>query len=347
MTPNNELPISRSSQAASRSEGSARLAIGLALVALAFTGWQWWESRSEVGSLQQVAGQKIAGLAAEMEQSKATLAQAAAAHKEMQSQVRELEARLADTQEQRVALEEMYRELSRSADDRMLAEVEQLLIISSQQLLLASNVKGALIALQAADQRLARADKLQVAQLRRTLGQDMERLKALPQIDTVGFAVRLDNLVMQADALPLLVSDALPAARSPARARPIDEPGWSRVARDFWGEMKSLVRIRDLESGDAALLTPAQAYFLRENLKLRLLSARVALLARDEQSYRDDLKAAQGWLQKYFDTKARVNANALETLKLLSGSPISISVPDINTSLAAVRAARAAREKVK
>jgi uncharacterized protein HemX len=111
--------------------------------------------------------------------------------------------------------------------------------------------------------------------------------------------------------------------------------------------MKSLVRIRDLESGDAALLTPAQSYFLRENLKLRLLAARVALLARDEQSYRDDLKAAQGWIQKYFDTKAKVNANALETLKLLSGSPITISVADINTSLAAVRAARAAREKGK
>jgi len=261
--------------------------------------------------------------------------------------VRELEARLADTQEQRVALEEMYRELSRSADDRMLAEVEQLLIIASQQLQLAANVKGALIALQAADQRLARADKLQVAQLRRTLTQDMERLKALPQVDTVGIAVKLDHLVAQADALPLLVQASLPGANAEARARPLEEPGWRRVARDFWDEMKSLVRIRDLDSGDPVLLAPAQSYFLRENLKLRLLSARVALLARDEQSYRADLKAVQGWLQKYFDGKAKVNANALETLRLLAGSPISISMPDINTSLAAVRAARAAREKAK
>ncbi len=167
--------------------------------------------------MQQVAAQKLAGLAAEVEQSKITLAQAQAALKETQSQVRELEARLADTQEQRVALEEMYRELSRSADDRMLAEVEQLLIIASQQLQLAGNVKGALIALQAADQRLARADKLQVAQLRRTLNLDMERLKALPQVDTVGIAVKLDNLVAQADTLPLLVSDSLPRRARGAR----------------------------------------------------------------------------------------------------------------------------------
>jgi uroporphyrin-III C-methyltransferase len=347
MIPNDETAISRPSGPAPGGERVGRLAIGLALVALAFTGWQWWESRSEVGSLQQAAGQKLAGIAVEVEQSKAATAQVQAALKDMQSQVRELEARLADTQEQRVALEEMYRELSRTADDRMLAEVEQLMIIASQQLQLAGNVKGALIALQAADARLARADKLQVAQLRRTLNQDMERLRALPQVDTVGIAVKLDNLVAQVDALPLLVADSTPAARSVARARPLDEPGWSRVARDFWDEMKSLVRIRDLETSDAALLTPAQSYFLRENLKLRLLSARVSLLARDEQSYRDDLKGAQAWIQKYFDTRAKVNANTLETLKQLAGSPISISVPDINASLAAVRAARAAREKVK
>jgi len=345
MTPSKEAPVSPSTRHAPRNEATARLAIGISLAALAFTGWQWWESRNEVGSLQQVAGQKLAGLGADVEQSRVALAQAQSALKETQSQVRELEARLADTQEQRVALEEMYRELSRSADDRMLAEVEQLLIIASQQLQLAGNVKGALIALQAADQRLARADKLQVAQLRRTLNQDVERLKALPLVDTTGIAVKLDNLVAQADTLPLLVSDSLPAARAAARAKPPEDPAWSRVARDFWAEMKSLVRIRDLESGDAVLLTPAQSYFLRENLKLRLLAARVALLARDEQSYRDDLKAAQGWIQKYFDAKAKVNANALETLKLLSGSPITISVADINSSLAAVRAARAAREK--
>jgi uncharacterized protein HemX len=345
MTPNDETPKTRPTPPAG--DATARLAIGLAFVALAFTGWQWWESRSEVGSLQQAAGQKLAGIAAEVEQSRAAIAQAQSALRDTQSQVRELEARLADTQEQRVALEEMYRELSRSADERMLAEVEQLMIIASQQLQLAGNVKGALIALQAADTRLARADKLQVAQLRRTLNQDMERLKALPQVDTVGIAVKLDNLVAQADSLPLLVSETPPGSRPVARARLLEEPGWSRVARDFWDEMKSLVRIRDLESADAALLTPAQSYFLRENLKLRLLSARVALLARDEQSYRDDLKAAQAWIQKYFDARAKVNANAIETVRLLAGSPISITVPDINTSLAAVRAARAARDKVK
>jgi len=107
------------------------------------------------------------------------------------------------------------------------------------------------------------------------------------------------------------------------------------------------VRIRDLETADAALLAPSHAYFLRENLKLRLLAARVALLARDEISFRDDLRAAQAWLARYFDAKQRITANALATVKQLAESPVAIAVPDINASLAAVRTARAAREKAR
>ena len=117
----------------------------------------------------------------------------------------DLEARVADTQEQRVALEEMYRELSRSADDRLLSEVEQMLVLASQQLQLAGNVRGALAALQAADQRLAKAEKLAATPLRRAIAQDMERLKAVPQVDTVGIAVKLDQLIAQADTLPMLI----------------------------------------------------------------------------------------------------------------------------------------------
>jgi uroporphyrin-III C-methyltransferase len=134
--------------------------------------------------------------------------------------------------------------------------------------------------------------------------------------------------------------------RVASRARYADEQGAiARAARDFWEEMKGLVRIRDLESNDAPLLTPAQTYFLRENLKLRLLSARVALLARDEASFREDLKATQGWIAKFFDARAKPTAAALATLKQISESPVAITVPDINASLAAVRTARAAREK--
>ena len=327
------------------SDPVARWAVALAIAATAVAGGLAWNAHQSLSSLSQSAGGRLAGLGAEITQSRTSLAQAQAALRDAQARITELEARVSDAQESRVAVEDMYRELSRSADDRTLAEVEQLLILASQQLQLAGNVKGALIALQAADQRLARADKLQVANLRRALNADMDRLKALPLVDTVGIAVKLDALVQQADILPLIVSETLPAARTAPGAKPGEVPGYQRVARDIWEELKSLVRIRQVEATDAALLTPQQSYFLRENLKLRLLSARVALLARDESSFRDDIRACRAWIGKYFDAKARVNVNALATLKQLAESPVSISPPDINASLAAAKSARAAREK--
>ncbi|HST02287.1 MAG TPA: uroporphyrinogen-III C-methyltransferase [Usitatibacter sp.] len=321
-------------------------ALGIAaLVGVAAGAWFIWDMRESVNDMQSTAGGRLAELGAAAAQSRASLVQAQAALKDAQTRIAELEARVADTQEQRVALEEMYRELSRSADDRVLSEVEQALVAASQQLQLAGNVRGALAALQAADQRLARADKLAASPLRRAIAQDMDRLKAVPQVDTAGIALKLDNLIAQSDSLPLVTAETIPV-RVAARARYADEStGFTRAARDFWEEMKGLVRIRELDNPEAPLITPAQAYFLRENLKLRLLSARVALLARDEPSFREDVKATQAWVGKYFDAKARPTAAALATLKEVADSPVAIAVPDINASLAAVRTARTAREK--
>jgi uncharacterized protein HemX len=297
-----------------------------------------------VRKLEGSAGGRIAELGSESAQARAALVAAQAGLREAQARIAELEARVADTQEQRVALEEMYRELSRSADDRVLSEVEQMLVLASQQLQLAGNVRGALAALQAADQRLARAEKLAAAPLRRAIAQDMERLKAVPLVDTVGLAVKIDGLIAQADTLPLPIAESA-APRNVARAKPLEETGTMRAARDLWDEMKSLVRIREIEAPDVVLLAPAQSYFLRENLKLRLLAARMALVARDEATFREDLRAAQAWIAKYFDPKAKATVGAVAGLKQVAESPIAIAVPDINASLAAVRTARSAREK--
>ena len=323
----------------------ARVLAALAIVALIAVAALAWEARQGVRTIESSAGGRIAELGVESAQLRTSATQAQAALKEAQSRIAELEARVADTQEQRVALEEMYRELSRSADDRVLSEVEQMLVLASQQLQLAGNVRGALAALQAADQRLARAEKLAATPLRRAITQDMDRLKAVPQVDTVGIAVKLDGLISQAESLPLLIAETLPVARVASRARYDDSGGFTRAARDFWEEMKGLVRIRDLETPDAPLIAPAQSYFLRENLRLRLLAARVALAARDESSFREDLRASQAWIAKYFDTRAKPTSAALTTLKQVAESPVVIAVPDINASLAAVRTARAAREK--
>ncbi len=334
---------------AARPRAPDRLARTLATIALllaAVGGWLAVQARVGVQGVESSAGDRLAQLGEESARLRANLGQAQASLREAQGRIGELEGRVSDTQEQRVALEQMYRDLARSADDRVLSEVEQVLVLASQQLQLAGNVRAALAALQAADQRLARAEKLAATPLRRAIERDMERLKAVPQVDIEGLAVKIDSLIRQADTLPLLVSETAPAVRKASRWRGPEAPqGIVRVWRDFWDEMKSLVRIRNMDTEDAALLTPAQSYFLRQNLRLRLLSARVALLARDEPSFREDMRAAQAWMAKYFDTKAKPTATALAVARQVAGAPVVVAVPDINASLAAVRTARAAREK--
>jgi uncharacterized protein HemX len=146
-------------------------------------------------------------------------------------------------------------------------------------------------------------------------------------------------------ALPLAVPDTIAPSARDVRTNDANDNIAVRFGKDLWHEMKQLIRIRELDSGDPALLSPQQSYFLRENLKLRLLSARTSLIARDETNYKQDLKLARELLTKYFDPKAKVNTNALASLKQLAENPFSISSPDITASLAAVRAARAARER--
>ncbi len=326
--------------------GGVPLAVlAISVVSLGLALWSLLAGNDAEQNLTQQFGGKLAEQSQAQKLATAQIDLLAKDLRDSQNRVAQLEGKLAEFQGQRVAMEEMVRELARVPDDWLLAEMEQTLNIASRELTLAGNVRAALIGLQAVDQRLARADKLQVAPLRRAVTQDMERLKALPLADTQGASVKLDNLMALVPTLPLAVPDAIAPSARDVRAEDANANVAVRVGKELWHEITQLVRIREIDGGDPALLSPQQSYFLRENLKLRLLSARNSLIARDEPNFKDDLKFARAMLTKYFDAKAKVNINALATLKQLAENPLSIAAPDITASLAAIRAARAARER--
>jgi uroporphyrin-3 C-methyltransferase len=244
-----------------------------------------------------------------------------------------------------VALEALYQELTRTRDEATLEEVEQLLLIANQQLQLASNVKAALIAVQEADARLQRIDRPQLAPVRKILSKDMDVLKSAPYLDTMGISLRLDNLAAAVDALPLTMELRPPESRGSEHQMPGAESKWLRFARETWEDMKHLVRIQHMDKPDIPLLSPSQVYFLRENLKLRLLSARLALLARDGASFNADLDASLDWIGRYYESKSRPVVNMLEALHELRASEVGIELPRISASLDAVRNYRLARDR--
>jgi uroporphyrin-3 C-methyltransferase len=264
--------------------------------------------------------------------------------REMQAKLALLENRLGESQTQQAALEALYRELSPSRDEWALTEVEQVLMLASQQLQLAGNVRGALAALQVADSKLQRLDRPQFVPLRRALARDMDRLKAVPYVDVSGLSLRLDEAIAQIDALPLAIDERLDATPAPVPPPP-SESGWRRLLRSAWGEVRQLVRIENIDRPEVPLLSPHEQFFLRENVKLRLLSARFALLFRDQANFRADLSAADAWLTRYFDVRSRP-VQALQTLlRQLKSTDLATELPGLAASLDAVRVLQIARDK--
>jgi uroporphyrin-III C-methyltransferase len=327
------------------SAGAWRMPVTLALVgAIAVVSWQWYDTRSQIGAIREEVGQRLRASDSTAGESLVLAKQAQEAVLEAQIKLSVLENKIAESQSQQVALEALYQELSRSRDEWALAEIEQILTVASQHLQLAGNVHAALLALQTAEGRLARSDRPQFIPLRRVLNRDIERLKAAPNLDIAGMALRLDNLIASVDSLPLQFDERMQS--SPKPDGPAGASGvWAQVLIDMWDEMKQLVRIRSMDRPDGALLPPAQAFFLRGNLQLRLLNARQALLARDPARFRTDLQTATAWMTRYYDTSAKSTAAALASLKQLSASSINVELPTIADSLAAVRNFKVPREK--
>jgi uroporphyrin-3 C-methyltransferase len=226
-----------------------------------------------------------------------------------------------------------------------LAEIEQSLAIATQQLQLAGNVEAALIALREADGRLARAAQPQFLPLRKLISGDIDRLRALPGSDLSGAALKLENVIAAIDQLPFAFEQR-PKAAMPAKIGVSAVPGfWKGLLADIWSEIQQLIRIQRVNGPDPGLLAPNQAFFLRENLKLRLVNARLSMLARDGVSFHEDLRQAHGWLEKYFDTQARPVQSALATLKGLGSFDVAQDVPSLNDTLNAVRNFRVPRSR--
>ena len=322
--------------------------LGIAVVCVLLTLWSW-----------QRADRSVREAARRWQDAETRVAQVEQQAKLAQDEVRELvgrsavlESKLAETAGQLAQLERIYKNIAQDSLDAVLADVENAVSIAAQQLLVGANVQGALVALQDAESRLKRADAASVSPLRRLIARDIDRLRAVPLTDTASLTVRIDSVASAVDSFPMLAG-AAPSDRSSLDPVPPGESssaitrlassglkGWNALK----GELQALIRVNRVDTPDALLLAPPQQYFVRENLRLILLSARFALLSRNDVVFRSDIGRAADWLAAYYDREQRAVANAIASLRLLQTTRIAVELPSLSESLGAVRSMRSARE---
>ena len=241
------------------------------------------------------------------------------------------------------ALETIYEQFSRSQEDRFVAEVRQAVEFADQQLRYAGNIETALIELRGAQARLEQNDHGQFMVLRQALGSDIEKLSQQSTLDMPGTALRLEQVLGKIDKLPLTYSGEISAERPSTRSGGKEQGEGAAhfvlsLAGDIWSDLRSLVKFERLGTkAEPVLLAPEQSAFLRENVKIRLLTARLAMLARDGSTYVTDLELARSWIDRFFDTRDEGVIGVINELDTLKTVPVGVIRHELIESAAAVR----------
>jgi uroporphyrin-3 C-methyltransferase len=336
------------------------LVISVAALALA------WKAEQRVGSLEQELVRRQQESAKQAVEAQMLAKQASEGVGAATAKVALLEARVAEVALQRTQLEDLIQSLSRSRDENLLVDIEAALRMAMQQGAITGSTEPLVLALRQSDARLARFSQPRLDGVRRAIARDLDRVRSVGALDIASLTIKLDEVMRMVDDLPLLsVADpkrdlprdaargAAAAASKPASAA--SAPGaksgwpsdwgeaWDRIGASVWDEVRSLVRVTRIDHPDAALLAPEQAYFLRENLKLKLLNARLALMSRQFPTAQADLQSAQQSLERYFDRSSRRAAAASELLRQVAMQARQTSLPRPDDTLAALATAAAGR----
>ena len=340
----------------------ALLTLLLAASGLLLSAFLW----QKLNSIQEELARRSTDATAQSIEARTLARQAQEATRELTARLAIAETRLSEVSLQRTQLEELMQSLSRSRDENLVVDVESALRLAQQQAQLTGSAEPLLAALKSADQRLSRAAQPRLNPLQRAIARDVERIKATTVTDVPGLLIKLDELTHLVDELPL--ANAMPsgsvarpapaAASAPVRAASAAGSGnaalalferlalkawWQRTLQGMLDEVRGLLRISRIDQPDAALQAPEQSFFLRENLKLKLLNVRLGLLSRQTASARSDLAGVSTLLAKYFDPASRRTQAAAQMLQQVQSQLKSSELPRLDDTLAALATAAAGR----
>jgi len=323
------------------SRGLALAVCVLLLLALVSSGLLW----QKIAGIQERLARQSAEATTQAMEARIIARRSQELAQETAARVAVFDTRLSEVALQRSQLEELIQSLSRSRDENLVVDIESAVRLALQQSQLTGSVDPLLATLKSAEQRITRAAQPRLTPLQRAIGRDIARIKATAVSDMPALLVRMDELVRLVDDLPLANAVASPAIMNAQVVAPEQRPAtwWEQGLLLVWRETKNLLRVSRIEQPEAALLSPEQSFFVRENLKLKLLNARLGLLARQLESSRADLASAVLSLQKYFDPGARKTQVAAGLFQQVQMQMKTLELPRVEETLAALATAAAGR----
>ncbi|MEY2686814.1 MAG: hypothetical protein RL375_1012 [Pseudomonadota bacterium] len=333
----------------------------IALVAVVAI-WLGWTNREQTNGLERELVRRVQVNTEHADEARLVAKQSQDAGRETAAKLALLEARLAEVALQRTQLEDLIQSLSRSRDENAVADIDASIRVAVQQSAITGSAEPLVAALRSADERLSRINQPRLQGVRRALARDIDRVRAVSAPELGSLLIKFDEAVRLLDDLPLQ-SNAYavarsapatqPAASAPGKPAPSGTPAsasapsipWRAWLDDagaplakVWQSVRDLVRVRRIDSPEAMLLAPEQAYFLRENVKLRLLNARLAVLSRQSDTAQADVQAVITALQTYFDNGAKRTQVALELLRQVQSQSRQAALPRPDETLAAIAA---------
>ncbi|MDO6672204.1 uroporphyrinogen-III C-methyltransferase [Cobetia amphilecti] len=313
------------------------IVLAIVVAVLAWFGWQRLNALPDAQGLDkqvsenvtQQVGQvssKVDGLSSTLEKN--------------ESRVSELDKRLSsESQDTEQALNKVLEELSKSqqtdARDWHYAEAEYLLRLANQRLQLERDVNGADALLENADARIAAANNPALLPVRKAIQSELASLDSVPRVDRSGIYLALLAEQEQLARLPLKQDVAEIAAKVENDAAPTG--GWQQQLARFGNELKDLVTVRRHDEALEALITPEQESYLRQNVRLVLEQAQLALLKEEPKLYQAAIDKAITLVNGYYDTKTDGVQNAVAKLEELKSKTIRPELPDISASLSKLR----------
>ena len=320
----------------------------LALIGALVSVWTVFK----LNGIQEILAKQTSDVSTQAVEARVSAKQAEELARDTAARLAVTDAKLSEVSLQRAQLEDLMQSLSRSRDENLVVDIESAIRLAQQQSQLTGSVQPLLAALQSSQLRLTKVAQPRLAPVSRAIVRDIEQIKATPVTDTPTLLIKIDELVRAVDNLALLNAVGTSVANNPATkpapetlswARAISMSWWEKMLNDLWRNAQGLVRISRIDKPEASLLAPEQSYFVRENLKLRLLNVRLAVLARHFESAQADMNQVTRDLNKYFDVVSGQGPLTLSLAREVLAQSKNTEIPRIDATLAALATAAAGR----